>query len=170
MSVILRGTPESFHAPPINTTAYINGRKAYYTANMENVDGVLGVDNGGTGNSTFKDNEVVIYSKGKFVSAGITSKELAMLSGLAPSTEDGSDENPATIVELLNAKISTISTSSGVTLDMDEETRDVKLPDYLLRSGGTVDGDLQVNGDFAVGNMTFSYDENTGCIVFKVVE
>lgn len=176
MAVIIPGTPSSFHAPPMNTTLYINGRKTYYTANMENVDGILAVTHGGTGNRTFKDGEVVIYSGGKLISSGVTKAELATLSGLSPGTSGGDtssggeQEPPKTLVDMLGEKVSTVTTSNGTPLDMDEETGTVKLPDYLLRTGGTIEGNLQVNGAFAVGNVSIIHDPITNCITFKVVE
>lgn len=166
MAIIVSNTPSSFHAPPINTTLYVNGRKTYYTANMENVEGVLGVPHGGTGNNTFKEGEVVIYSKGKFISAGVTKEELGMLSGLSLGiTED----NPKTLVQLLGGKVGEIKTSDGTPLDMDDESA-VTLPDYLLKTGGMISGNLQVNGAFAVGNVSIVHDPVTGCITFNPVE
>ena len=170
MAVIVAGTPTSFHRTPINTTLYIDGRKTYYTANMENVDGVLDVPHGGTGSNTFTDGEVVVYSDGKFISAGITKKELSTLSGLSPSEGTGDGETPAkTIVELLNEKVSVIALPDGTPLDMADDGK-VRIPDYLLKTGGTISGNLQVNGGFAVGNVMIAHDPITDCITFKRYE
>lgn len=94
MSIMLKGVPKSLLAPPINVTAYVDGRKTYYTANMENVVGVLGANHGGTGNTKFKDGEVVIYSEGKFISAGITKNELSVLAGIAGTLSPGDEDTP----------------------------------------------------------------------------
>lgn len=294
MAIIVPGTPSSFHAPPINTTLYVNGRKTYYTANMENVEGVLGVPHGGTGNKTFKDGEVVIYSGGKLISAGINKNELSVLAGITGTLTDDTDDPSVTtvtiytasdgsyykksetgdgydhysplgdpieggltkaefdqmvsdgdltegeqktganvtttyvaqdgtyyaksedgsgytkynengeivqtgftkeqveqlitdgtlttsqkvehvsdtrsLVERLNDKIGAIKTANGATLDKDDGADSVTLPDFLLKTGGTINGNLQVNGGFAVGNVTIVHDPITGCITFKPVE
>lgn len=69
----------SFQAPPANIDAYVGNRRVYYRANMEFVSGVLSSEHGGTGNTSFENDQVIVYSDGKMISSGITTGEIANL-------------------------------------------------------------------------------------------
>lgn len=154
----------SFKAPPNNIDLYIGGRQVFYRSNMEHVTGILPIINGGTGNNTFNEDKVIIYSKGKLVSTNITKEELETLSGISIKTEEGT---PISMIDLLGGKVSTITTYDGTPLDMDE--CEVKLPDFLLKKGGTINGNLTVEGDFKVGSLKMAWDDVTKCISFSIV-
>lgn len=167
MATVIASNTPSFHAPPANIDARIGNRKVYYRANMEHVTGVLGTSNGGTGNTKFENEEVVIYSGGKLISSGITKDELSALKGISVPSEEG--DSATTLVDLLNEKVSGILTAGGVLLDKDDD-KNVKLPDYLLKTGGTVRGNLEVVGDMTFGeHLTVSYDETTNSVAFILV-
>ena len=164
MGTILRAT-QSFHAPPANIDLIAGNRKVYYRANMEFVAGILGTSNGGTGNSNFTDNTVVVYSGGKLVSADVTGKELSVLKGM----NAGSDEN-VSMTDLLNDKISGIKTYDGVDLDKDNLNHTVTLPDYLLKTGGNISGKLSVFEQITIGeHVVIKYDAMSKCVAFDVV-
>ena len=166
----------SFKVPPVNIDIYTsNGRSIYYRSNMEHVTGVLGVSNGGTGSSVFKENKILMYSGGKIVSTDVTKDELDALSGL-PTTGTDSEGNtvPINMVDLLNGKVSGVrvrndsdNTQSSL-LDMDSNNH-VLLPDYLLKTGGTISGNLTVNGDFKVGQLKMAWNDVTQCISFSII-
>lgn len=70
--MVINGSQISFHAPPINVDLFGKfGRQIYYRSNLEHVAGVLSPANGGTGNTSFIDNQIVVYSDGKLISSGI---------------------------------------------------------------------------------------------------
>ncbi|WP_304411401.1 hypothetical protein [Bacteroides acidifaciens] len=156
---------QSFKAPPENIDLFINNHQVYYRSNMEFVRGVLDVSNGGTGNHYFIDDRVLIYKNRKIIASTITIQELDSLSGI-PTTNDKGD--PVNLSTLLNGKVSTISTSEGHKLDMGEGC-DVKLPDFLLRAGGEITGNLTVDKDFKVGSLKMAWDDITKCISFSIV-
>lgn len=160
MAIVLTSR-QSFHAPPANVDLLLGNRQIYYRSNMEFVTGILGTTNGGTGNASFKDDEVIIYSGGKFISSGISKEELDALKGV---TSDGE----TTITQLLNSKVSGIFTAQNVQLDKNSDNN-VTLPDYLLKTGGTVTGNLTVNKKLRVGNVEMAYDSNTDSVSFTVV-
>lgn len=153
----------SFNAPPRNIDLYINGQAVYYRSNMEHVTGLLDIANGGTGNNKFTEDRVIIYSGGKLVSTSITKKELEALSGLPTTSSDGTSIN---MMDLLGDKISNINTADGVPLD--KENCVVQLPDYLLKTGGEISGNLTVKGDFKVGSLKMAWDDVTKCISFSI--
>ena len=155
---------KSFKPPSRNIDLIINGRSVYYRSNMEHVDGVLDIAHGGTGNTKFNDGKVIIYSGGKLVSTEVSQEELNALNGLSVKTDKG---EPISMTDLLNEKVSTITTSDGTPLDMGEGSS-VKLPDYLLRSGGTVEGNLTVNKEFRVGSLKMAWDDVTKCVSFSI--
>lgn len=69
----------NFKLPPANVDLKVGGQQIYFRSNMEFVDGVLPIANGGTGNTKFTENRVVIYSNGRFISSDITTTQLASL-------------------------------------------------------------------------------------------
>lgn len=158
-------TLKSFKAPPHNIDLIVNGRQVFYRSNMEFVEGVLAVNNGGTGNTKFKDGNVLIYTDGKLVSTDVTQDELNALSGLTVETPAG---EPIGVMDLLAEKVSTITDSNGTPLDMDENNA-VKLPDYLLKTGGTISGNLAVEGEFKVGELKIAWNDVTKCVSFSIV-
>ena len=164
MGTVLRAT-QSFHAPPANIDLIVGKRKVYYRSNMEFVTGILGTSNGGTGNSSFTDDTVIVYSGGKLISTDVTGKELSVLKGIVSDSSGGT-----TMTDLLNEKISGIKTYDGVLLDKDNVNHTVKLPDYLLKTGGQVSGNLQVVGKVTVGeHVDIKYDAMSKCVVFDIV-
>lgn len=164
MGTVLRAT-QSFHAPPANIDLIAGNRKIYYRANMEFVTGILGTSNGGTGNSSFTDDTVVVYSDGKLISADVTGKELSVLKGINTGGDDG-----VSMTDLLNDKISGIKTHDGVLLDKDNVNHTVTLPDYLLKTGGDISGKLSVLEQITVGeHVVIRYDAMSKCVAFDVV-
>lgn len=67
----------NFSLPPANVDFKIGGQRIYFRSNMEFVDGMLNVAHGGTGNTSFTENRVVIYSNGRLISSDITTVQLA---------------------------------------------------------------------------------------------
>ena len=157
---------QSFKAPPENIDLFINNHQVYYRANMEFVRGILGVENGGTGNHYFIDDRVLIYKNRKIIASTITIQELDTLSGI-PTTDGNGD--PVNLSTLLDSKVSYISTSEGKKLDMEKGTCNVKLPDFLMRTGGEITGNLTVDKDFRVGSLKMAWDDITKCISFSIV-
>lgn len=164
MAVVLQ-TDQTFHAPPANIDLMVGPRRVFYRSNMEFVTGILDTTHGGTNNAVYKDDTVIIYSDGKLISTDITSKELSVLRGMG--TSDGSG---VTMTELLNDKISGIKTYDNVLLDKDNVDHTVKLPDFLLKTGGTVKGNVNIVGKLTIGeHAEIEYDALTKSIVFNVV-
>ena len=157
----------SFKTPPHNIDIIINGRQVFYRSNMEHVAGVLGTANGGTGSSSFIEDSVIIYSNGKLISTDVTRDELNALSGLQIKSGEGESSQPLNMMDLLNGKISTITTSDGTPLDMGKGSS-VSLPDFLLKTGGEISGDLTVKKNFKVGNLKIAWDDVTKCVSFSV--
>lgn len=154
----------SFHAPPANVDAFVGNRKVYYRSNMEFVTGILATSNGGTGNSKYDDDSVIIYSNGKFISAGVTKKELSVLKDITAGSS-----GDVSMVDLLKSKVSGIKTNSGDELELDDESN-VVLPDYLLKTGGDVSGNLGVKGKFVLGDhIEIKYDSDSKSVVFDVI-
>lgn len=137
-----------FHAPPVNVDLFgDHGRQIYYRSNLEHVAGILATSNGGTGNTEFKEGELIIYSSGKLISSGVKTADLSEM----------------------GSKVSGISTYDGTALTIDEKTKVVKLPDYLLKTGGTVSGDLVVQKSLTVGNVNIHFDNTSQCVAFTMV-
>lgn len=155
---------QSFKAPPENVDLFIDNRQVYYRANMEFVRGILDVGNGGTGNHYFIDDRVIIYKDRKLIASTITVQELDSLAGI-PTVDDKGD--PVNLQTLLDAKVSKIGMCDGTPLDMDEKCQ-VNLPDFLLRAGGEIKGNLKVNGEFRVGSLKMAWDDVTKCISFSI--
>ena len=88
------------------------------------------------------------------------------LSGI-PTTDGNGD--PVNLSTLLDSKVSYISTSEGQKLDMEKGTCNVKLPDFLMRTGGEITGSLTVDEDFRVGSLKMAWDDITKCISFSIV-
>lgn len=156
----------SFRAPVHNIELLDDyNRRIYFKANLEFADGILPILHGGTGNNGFANDQVIIYSDGKLISSGVTKAELSTLSGIPTENED---HNSVNMVDLLNSKVSGITTEDNTLLDKNPDTNIVKLPPFLNKTGGgTVNGNVEVTGSLTIANVIIEYDEVTESIVFK---
>ena len=121
----LRSEKSIFQLPPNNIDLFVDGRQTYYRSNMEFVDGILPVTNGGTGTNTFEEGNLLAYKDGTFVSS--------------PYTETYFEDMEERFRVIGNSQI---AKADGTLLERNEETGVITLPDFLSHEGGNMSGPI----------------------------